>query len=202
MGIYSVKGLCSALEEKWLTEAGWVVSRQLRKMVPAKVSTFMWQLQLDRIATKAGLLSRGFSLPDEGVCSLCVADLETSSHLFLHCKELKVKSDGILWDMTPFALCWSVWVERNDMGFNDRIFNAEAVWDMHLARITGWVRAWWNHCPYSANQIVLGIQHISLPKKKKVRTVQQWVPPATPILKFNVDGSTLGGPGRSGVVGC
>ncbi|XP_057452986.1 uncharacterized protein LOC130744842 [Lotus japonicus] len=171
-------------------------------MVPAKVSTFLWQLQLDRVATKAGLLSRGFSLPDEGVCGLCVAELESSSHLFLYCKviwqmwcevikregncwvmpqsvkdllllwpELKVKSDGVLWDMTPFALCWSVWVKRNDMVFNDKGFSAEAVWDMHIARITGWVKAWWHHCPYSASQFVMGIQHISMPKNKKGKSI-------------------------------
>lgn len=208
MGMFSVKGLCCALEDKWFQEAGWVVSRPIRKMVPAKVTTFMWQLQKNRVATKANLLDRGISLPDSGCCSLCFTNIETASHLFLHCnsvwaawcailckegvswavpkamnelllewRELRSISDVVVWDMIPYALVWSVWLERNGVVFNNKEFCVNTMWDMHIARLTWWLKAWWSSCPYSAVQLAMGLQHIALPKPAKIRKAQQWVPP-------------------------
>lgn len=88
MGVYSVKGLCNVLEEKWFCEAGWVVPRLLSKFLPTKVTTFMWQLQRNRVATKDNLMEKGISLPDNGICGLCMLSVESSSHLFLHCSEV------------------------------------------------------------------------------------------------------------------
>ncbi|XP_057428588.1 uncharacterized protein LOC130722016 [Lotus japonicus] len=232
MGIYTVKGLCCMLEDKWFCEAGWVVPRMVRKLVPTKVCTFMWQLQKNRVATKANLMRRGIVLPDDGCCVLCFAEMETTEHLFLHCNliwpswvsilrregvywamphkladllmewgDLRRISDRVLWDMIPYAFVWTVWLERNGVVFNNKDFCIDTVWDMHIARMSWWVKAWWRKCPYTAAQFAVGMQHIVLPKPVKIRKQLQWVAPAESILKFNVDGSTLDSPGQSGIGG-
>lgn len=197
-GIFTVKGLCKAEEEKWFAKAGWLVSKKLRVVVPAKVAIFMWQLQKNRVATKAGLIRHGMILPDEGACSLCAVELESTGHLFLHCthvwpawcaimqreevywvvpqsvEELLVgwgelrqkseKTDDLLWDLIPFALCWSIWLERNNVVFNNKKICGVSVWDLHLARLSWWVKAWWGGgCPFTADQFVLSFEFINLP---------------------------------------
>ncbi|XP_057443929.1 uncharacterized protein LOC130736097 [Lotus japonicus] len=130
MGMFSVKGLCCALEDKWYCEAGWVVSKVIRKLVPAKVTTFMWQLQQSRVATKANLLEKQIILPDGGVCGLCVDGIETTYHLFLHCKEVwatwcsVVQREGLCWVITQTVS--NLLLEWGEL----RIISDWVMWDM------------------------------------------------------------------------
>lgn len=114
---------------------------------------------------------------------------------------LRWKSDKDLWGLIPYALCWTIWLERNNCVFNNVSFTPESVWDLCLARVAWWVKAWWRSCPYSIDQFVLGYEHVRMPTKVKVRLAQEWVPPEAGRVKFNVDGSSLGCPGVSGVGG-
>jgi hypothetical protein len=57
-----------------------------RSAVPSKVSAFAWQLLLDRVPTKDNLVKRGLMHGGEDMCSLCGLDVETTRHLFLHCR--------------------------------------------------------------------------------------------------------------------
>jgi hypothetical protein len=52
---------------------------------PSKVGAMAWQLLLDRVPTKDNLYHRGVLHQDETVCSVCAEEIETTTHLFLHC---------------------------------------------------------------------------------------------------------------------
>ncbi|XP_057434320.1 uncharacterized protein LOC130727007 [Lotus japonicus] len=165
-GLFSVKGLCRFVEDKKYGRTDWQIPKSIKQMIPAKVGVFMWQLQRDRVATKACLMTRGMVLPEEGMCNMCTSNVESSAHLFVHCEIIwqfwcrimqregqnwvvpqdmkslllewgnwRIKTDKILWDIISYALCWSIWLERNNTVFNDKTFCAESVWDLHLARI-------------------------------------------------------------------
>lgn len=232
MGLFTVKGYCCVLEDKLFRVASWTVPKQLKKMLPSKFALFMWQLQRDRVATKAALMARGIVLPDGGLCSLCVEMVETAEHLFLHCHqvwvvwcsflareevcwvmprtvcalllewgEVRKRIDKTVWELLPYALCWTVWLERNGVIFNDKAFCVETTRDLLLTRLVWWVKSWWSSCPYSMDQFVVGFEHISMPSHVKTRVNQGWIPPQEEVLKFNVDGSVLGSPGKSGIGG-
>ncbi|CAJ2663529.1 unnamed protein product [Trifolium pratense] len=54
--------------------------------VRSMVSAIAWQLFLDRIPTRDNLRLRGVIRPEEERCPVCTAEVETSQHLFLHCR--------------------------------------------------------------------------------------------------------------------
>lgn len=130
MGMFSVKGLCYVLENKGFDEAGWMVPQHIRKMVPAKVTTFMWQLQKNRVATKENLMARGISLPDAGSCGLCGQELESAAHLFMHCKMVWPSWCAI---MQREGVCWVVPRTVNDMLLQWKVLRNVSdyvVWEM------------------------------------------------------------------------
>lgn len=170
--VFSVKGLCKAVEDKKFGFIDWQIPKAIKQLIPPKVGVFMWQLQKDLVATKACLMARGVILPEEGICNLCSLFVESAAHLFIHCEMIwqiwcgimqregqvwvapqnvkslllewgnwRIKTDKILWDIIPYALCWTIWLERNNMVFNGKAFCSEMVWDLHLARISWWVKA-------------------------------------------------------------
>lgn len=114
---------------------------------------------------------------------------------------LRFKSDRILWDLIPSAVVWSIWMARNNQVFGQKEFNFDSIWDLHLMRMMWWTKASWEECPYSAHDFT---QHFEkLKYKSLVRPVrnQVWCPPTANSVKFNVDGSTRGSPGVSGIGG-
>jgi hypothetical protein len=54
--------------------------------VPSKVSAFSWQLLLDRVPTRDNLRRRGVLNMDDSRCPLCNEEVETTCHVFLHCR--------------------------------------------------------------------------------------------------------------------
>jgi hypothetical protein len=55
---------------------------------PAKVVAFSWKLLYDRLSTKDNLHSRGVLQQDSDVsCVWCGLSMESSKHLFLHCRK-------------------------------------------------------------------------------------------------------------------
>jgi hypothetical protein len=73
---------------------GDVVSDPLREFVfakvwkcaaPSKVCAFSWQLLLGKIPTKVNLWRRRMLQENELQCALCGSEMETATHLFLHC---------------------------------------------------------------------------------------------------------------------
>jgi hypothetical protein len=54
--------------------------------VPSKVCAFSWQLLLDRVPTRDNLHRRGVLNVANTLCPLCLEEVETACHLFLHCR--------------------------------------------------------------------------------------------------------------------
>ena len=115
--------------------------------------------------------------------------------------QLRKKSDATIWDLIPFALCWSIWMERNDVIFNLSNYEEDRIWDMHRQRLSWWIKARWKSCPYPVSMFIAKLEEISLPVKSKDRRNLEWIPPPSGLLKFNVDGASKGNPGSSGVGG-
>lgn len=119
--------------------------------------------------------------------------------LMLEWPSLRVKTDPVLWEIIPYALCWSIW--RNDVVFNQKELLLEAVWDIHIMRVMWWVKAWWRECPFSSLDFTRHFEKVWIKSiASKVRVVD-WFPPPHGVLKFNVDGSSRGNPGVSGAGG-
>jgi len=55
------------------------------KLVPVKVSIFVWRLPQDRIPTRANLVRRLVLQPNLNLCAAGCDSVETTDHLFLHC---------------------------------------------------------------------------------------------------------------------
>lgn len=126
---------------------------------------------------------------------------ENLQNLMLEWPGLCGKSDAQLWELIPYAMIWSIWLARNDQVFNNKAFPADLVWDLHVSRIVWWVKAKWKDCPYSVNDFMQNFGEVRF-KAVKVRNRQnEWTPPPEGVLKFNVDGSAIGAPERSGVGG-
>jgi hypothetical protein len=53
---------------------------------PSKVSALSWQVALDRVPTRFNLWRRGVIRVEDSGCPLCNDAMETTSHLFLHCR--------------------------------------------------------------------------------------------------------------------
>jgi hypothetical protein len=53
---------------------------------PSKVSALSWQVVLDRVPKRSNLWRRGVIRMEDSGCPLCNNAMETTSHLFLHCR--------------------------------------------------------------------------------------------------------------------
>lgn len=60
-------------------------SRISWKAISLKVSTFIWKILLDRIATKDNLTRIGLLPKNNGECVFCQSCHKTAHHLFLEC---------------------------------------------------------------------------------------------------------------------
>jgi len=65
--------------------------------IPPSKSLLVWRLMLNKLPTDDNLQTRGCSLPS--ICSLCLKNAETSTHLFLECPYAVH-----LWNWLAFAL--------------------------------------------------------------------------------------------------
>ncbi|XP_058734139.1 uncharacterized protein LOC131605852 [Vicia villosa] len=57
--------------------------------LPPKIKVFAWRFFIDRLPTRDQLLKRGVALVSCPNCVLCGSSLESSSHLFFNCQEVK-----------------------------------------------------------------------------------------------------------------
>ncbi|XP_057452298.1 uncharacterized protein LOC130744125 [Lotus japonicus] len=124
---------------------------------------------------------------------------ESVSTLLAEWSLLRKNTSRILWELIPYALCWGIWMARNNVIFHDKLFDAEVIWESHVFLLFTWIRAWWKDCPYDASQFERGFSKIDLTAKVSVRPLIPWKPPQGTILKFNVDGSFQSG--RAGIGG-
>lgn len=55
------------------------------KLVPLKVTTFVWKLMQNRVPTKDNLIKRGTLRDTESICPACSQMEESANHLFFEC---------------------------------------------------------------------------------------------------------------------
>ncbi|PWA77105.1 RNA-directed DNA polymerase, eukaryota, Reverse transcriptase zinc-binding domain protein [Artemisia annua] len=93
-GVYSVKSLRDALDEKVLltsSETKW------SSLVPKKVYVFIWRAQKDRLPTRLNLDKRNIDL-DSLVCPFCEDSCEDLEHSLIACVRVKILWEKIfLW---------------------------------------------------------------------------------------------------------
>jgi hypothetical protein len=75
----------------------YVFGKIWKSAAPSKVCAFSWQLLLQRIPTRENLRIRGVNEVANLGCPMCGNNLETESHLFLHCD---VASNGLVSDLS------------------------------------------------------------------------------------------------------
>jgi zinc-binding in reverse transcriptase len=70
----------------FLTHPGLIVDDSLwRIRLPEKIKIFLWLIRMDRLLTQQNLIKRNW--PHLQSCVMCKMNtIETSSHLFLHCR--------------------------------------------------------------------------------------------------------------------
>jgi len=59
------------------------------KLVPVKVSIFVWRLLQDRIPTRANLVRRLVLQPNDNLCAASCDSVETTDHLTLQCNSFR-----------------------------------------------------------------------------------------------------------------
>ncbi|XP_039053775.1 uncharacterized protein LOC120195910 [Hibiscus syriacus] len=113
---------------------------------PPRVELFVWQLVQHRVPVKEELAKRGVAEIVDQRCVLCGREVESVSHLFLHCRVvwglwsffLKMwnvslvtpkctmeflilwddfMTNSLIWKFIPRAVMWSVWKCRNEIIF-------------------------------------------------------------------------------------
>ena len=70
--------------------------------MPPKVAFFAWEASWGKVLTLEQLQRRGYSLTNR--CFLCLSEVETVDHLFLHCAKT-----WILWNIL-FSLFGVAWI--------------------------------------------------------------------------------------------
>ncbi|XVF79053.1 hypothetical protein PTKIN_Ptkin14bG0188900 [Pterospermum kingtungense] len=107
-----------------------------------------------------------------------------------------------LWIMAFGAICWMIWLCRNDNVFCRKGVKLEMAIDLVRFRIATWFKAKW---PQECVNVVdiLRDPRVCLPQVKnhRIRLGMYWEKPPMGFVKFNVDGSSLGNPGPSGIGG-
>lgn len=87
------------------------------------------------------------------------------------------------------------------MLFKGKRFVHQEIWDMHLLRISWWVKGSWHDCPYDLNQFLLNFCNIRVKRQVAGPREAAWSPPSLVVLNFNVDGASKGNLGLCGVGG-
>ena len=105
------------------------------------------------------------------------------------------------WRITPFAILWSIWKERNNRIFRGlSLTSAELISKITLA-IAKWAldrKEFFNFCLYD---ILINWELCMRCGPVKVRKSILWSPPHVSLFKFNVDGAARGKPGPAGIGG-
>ncbi|MCI28010.1 70 kDa peptidyl-prolyl isomerase, partial [Trifolium medium] len=82
---YSLRGVYQLLTSQESVTFDAIEDLLWHKQVPLKVSLFAWRLLLDRLPTKAILVTRGIITSDAHYCVPGCGGVESAQHLFLSC---------------------------------------------------------------------------------------------------------------------
>ena len=103
------------------------------------------------------------------------------------------KSSKKLWKMSFYAIIWFIWILRNDMVFNGKVFDFEQIIDTSKFRLASWFKAKWSDSHYTILDIVRFPKDIQVLKiSKATKRAIVWESPPPDSIKFNMDGSARG----------
>ncbi|XP_057450751.1 uncharacterized protein LOC130742662 [Lotus japonicus] len=75
---------------------------------------------------------------------------------------IRRSTSKVLWELSPYAICWVIWMARNNVLFNEKPFDSEDAWEAHMFLLFSWIKAWWKECPYGADQFARGFTKIDV----------------------------------------
>jgi hypothetical protein len=106
------------------------------------------------------------------------------------------------WLMLFFSVAWSLWLLRNDLIFQQKSPNYDSVFFLIITRLCLWLKALHLDFPYSPSDLLRSAEGLIRWSNIQItRTSVIWSPPTIDSFKWNVDGSSLGKPGLSGISG-
>nr|XP_034889198.1 uncharacterized protein LOC118029425 [Populus alba] len=106
------------------------------------------------------------------------------------------------WLMVFFSVAWSLWLLRNDLIFQQKSPDYDSIFFLIITRLCLWLKAIHSDFPYSPTDLIRsadGLLRWSNAHSFRINNI--WSPPMINSLKWNVDGSSLGKPGPSGIGG-
>ncbi|XVF45785.1 hypothetical protein PTKIN_Ptkin02bG0234500 [Pterospermum kingtungense] len=107
-----------------------------------------------------------------------------------------------VWRLSFGAILWSIWLTRNEHIFQNKDIIFEQLVDVIKARIAHCAMALWPKDHASFIGVFICPENIVVPKRnEKQRTRQNWMPPPSGSVKFNVDRSSTGKLGPAGIGG-
>ncbi|MBA0713154.1 hypothetical protein Golax_012198, partial [Gossypium laxum] len=129
---------------------------------PPKVEFFIWKLLHGRILTKLKLLKKGITSLSSTICALCLDEEESVYHLFVRVGSLEefgktgvVRGSEPVWNMSFFAIAWTIWLHLNEVVFNGKLCDLDQLYDLTVVRI-GWCYAEWPGSVASTYEFLLG----------------------------------------------
>lgn len=109
---------------------------------------------------------------------------------------LKGKFFKKVWMFSFFIILWTIWKERNSRIFQGKPSFISELKELILLRMGWWIKGWSDPFPYNAEDIVQNPLCLKwsapsiIPKPiLAAATSQQWTPPCSRSLKWNVDAS-------------
>ncbi|XVE71462.1 hypothetical protein DITRI_Ditri10aG0152600 [Diplodiscus trichospermus] len=101
-----------------------------------------------------------------------------------------------------FATVCSIWLRKNEVIFNNKVFSVENLVDIVKLRAAFWAKAKWPTIPAGVLEISMQPCLVSVPSKDPAPRGQVvWTRPPMGWLKFNVDGVAQSQPGLGGIGG-
>jgi hypothetical protein len=142
-GMYTTKLSYEALMDAVGQEEVWWWNKIWKIKVPKKTRIFLWLTLKNKVPTWEGLQKRGRQGPN--ICLLCMRDVETISHLVIHCpyaqhlrKDLE-KMTGMdnVWRDTTVQECLKAWFQKKKLNFFRTIpcLTIWGIWSTRNARI-------------------------------------------------------------------
>jgi len=106
------------------------------------------------------------------------------------------------WLMLFFSVAWSLWLLRNDLIFQQKTPDYDSIFFLIITRLCLWLKAIHSDFPYSPSDLIRSADGLlRWSNAHSFRIHNMWSPPMINSLKWNVDGSSLGKPGPSGIGG-
>ena len=106
------------------------------------------------------------------------------------------------WLMLFFLEAWSLWLLWNDLIFQQKKHDYDTIFFLIITRLCLWLKAIHSDFPYSPTDLIRSTHDLlRWSNVHYFRINNMWSPPMINSFKWNVDGSSLGKLGPSGICG-